>query len=90
MADACYGCVHSRPIEGRFLACWHPATARAHDDQLAPWITACGNALPLAVPGLTVEGCRGGVEMGQFSWPFRFDPIWLVSCDGYEPESEAA
>ena len=35
----------------------------------------------------TVVGNKHGIENGWFFWPFNFDPVWLESCDGFEPES---
>lgn len=29
-----------------------------------------------------------GIRNGWFFWPFNFDPIWLKSCTGFEPQSE--
>lgn len=31
-----------------------------------------------------VEGDDYGRRSGWFSWPFNFDPVWLVSCDGFK------
>ena len=36
-----------------------------------------------------------GKKMGWFSWPFNFDPVWLISCDSFkgrdnDPECEDA
>lgn len=91
MSGACWGCLHSRTIPGNaHLACHHPATLVAHRHPLAPVITVTGNALPLAVPGLSVAGLDQGIDRGWFAHPFNFDPVWLVACDGYAPEDEAA
>ncbi len=30
------------------------------------------------------EGQPHGIKNGWFSWPWNFDPVWLVSCDGWE------
>ena len=30
-----------------------------------------------------VEGNRHGIRSGWFRWPFNFDPVWLISCDGF-------
>lgn len=24
-----------------------------------------------------------GVRSGWFTWPFDFDPVWLLNCDGF-------
>ena len=31
-----------------------------------------------------VKGALPGIRNGWFNWPYSFDPIWLVSCDGFE------
>ena len=33
------------------------------------------------------EGHEQGKRGGWFRWPANFDPIWLVSCDGFSPNS---
>ena len=35
-----------------------------------------------------VEGNPIGIRGGWFHWPFNFDPIWLVSCDGFSDNPE--
>lgn len=25
-----------------------------------------------------------GVAHGWFNWPWNFDPVWLVACEGFE------
>ena len=30
-----------------------------------------------------VEGDAHGQRSGWFMWPHNFDPVWLVSCDGF-------
>lgn len=92
MMNACYACVHHREIPGNtHLACRHPSTAAAHANPLASLIAATGGAMPLpSPPGLNVKLHTHGIRMGWASWPFNFDPTWLVECDGYTPEAEAA
>lgn len=91
MSGACYGCLHHRPIAGNaHLSCRHPATAHAHQNALAAVISTMGNALPLAVCGLDVVFEAYGIAQGWASWPYNFDPAWLVRCDGYQPAEEAA
>lgn len=28
-----------------------------------------------------------GMQKGWAWWPHNFDPVWLESCDGYEPSN---
>jgi len=30
------------------------------------------------------KGNRYGIQNGWFFWPLNFDPVWLISCDGFE------
>ena len=36
----------------------------------------------------SVEGDAHGIRSGWFMWPFNFDPVWLVSCDGFSDKPE--
>jgi len=31
-----------------------------------------------------VVGDKHGKRKGWFLWPINFDPVWLVSCDGFK------
>jgi len=31
-----------------------------------------------------VTGHLHGIRRGWFLWPFDFDPVWLITCDGFE------
>jgi hypothetical protein len=31
-----------------------------------------------------VKGHEIGIRGEWFMWPFNFDPVWLISCDGYQ------
>lgn len=30
-----------------------------------------------------VKGHPHGIRRGWFLWPVNFDPVWLLSCDGF-------
>lgn len=36
----------------------------------------------------TVRGHDHGITHGWFYWPLNFDPVWLVSCDGFAPQEQ--
>lgn len=38
--------------------------------------------------GAKVVGHDHGMSMGWFKWPVNFDPVWLVSCDGFSDRPE--
>lgn len=33
-----------------------------------------------------VLGDAHGIRNGWFRWPVNFDPVWLLSCDGFSTE----
>ncbi len=33
--------------------------------------------------GAKVVGHAHGIRRGWFIWPLNYDPVWLVSCDGF-------
>lgn len=35
-----------------------------------------------------VTGRLHGIRNGWFWWPINFDPLWLVSCDGFKTFEE--
>jgi len=35
-----------------------------------------------------VEGNEVGIRRGWFHYPYNFDPVWLINCDGFENEIE--
>ena len=35
-----------------------------------------------------VEGDKYGIKNGWFDWPFSFDPVWLIKCDGFKRKEE--
>jgi hypothetical protein len=37
-----------------------------------------------------VTGHSHGIVHGWFWWPINFDPVWLISCDGFNPTDERA
>lgn len=42
----------------------------------------CNNILGVGV----MEANTYGVKMGWFLWPYNFDPVWLIKCDGFTPK----
>lgn len=35
-----------------------------------------------------VLGDNHGIENDWFFWPFNFDPVWLIHCDGFKRKEE--
>ena len=53
----------------------------AHSRCLHP--SAKSVVTPVSEKGLSVKIARG-----WFNWPFKFDPGWLLECDGFEAREE--
>lgn len=83
---ACHECVHHRILATGATACRHPLTAAAHKLPIAATIEAMGHALPLPVPGMRVTASQQAIVLGWWSWPYSYDPAWLVDCDKFEAE----
>ena len=37
---------------------------------------------------LNVSYSKHGFNNGWFFWPINFDPVWLETCEGFEPQPE--
>ena len=35
---------------------------------------------------LEIQGHDTGLRGGWFMWPVNFDPVWLISCNGFKEE----
>ena len=70
----CYKCKHrSELVYSAHSECKHP---------LALYELAAN------LNGASVLGVRGnahGIKKGWFMFPFNFDPVWLDSCNAFEP-----
>lgn len=33
---------------------------------------------------LKVKGDEVGIRNGWFMWPYNFDPVWLIECNGFK------
>ena len=37
-----------------------------------------------------IEGNRQGIIRGWFSWPYNYDPVWLITCDSFTPKEASS
>lgn len=85
----CYNCVHRRDLVGdAHSRCAHPDVGNADALQSAMAILASvGRTGPVAdidtADKLNIECNPHGLMNGWFNWPYNFDPVWLVRCDGF-------
>ncbi len=90
MSDACYGCIHRRPLPGSA----HSRCAKGVE--LAGGSAAVAELFGLFGAGLDGLAAKHGVVgtdhaklRGWFAWPFNFDPVWLEACALYESREQA-
>jgi len=94
MKPNCYECKHRGGVPGScHSSCHHPAFKAVHDDPLMGIMAifgSVGRAAPLQVTSDTckVVGNEHGRRRGWFNHPMDFDPVWLVSCTGFEKKAE--
>lgn len=86
----CYTCRHRRNTPGSaHIRCEHPSLKGAHDNPLVELMAifaSVGRAPPMALSTkeLNIQADPHGVRKGWFNFPWNFDPVWLLNCDGYE------
>lgn len=93
MKPDCYQCIHRRDVLGsRHSSCHHPSVRAVSTDPLVELIGLLGTGsgfegLPLDGPAATLQvtGHAHGRRNGWFLWPVNFDPVWLQTCQGFEP-----
>lgn len=84
----CYSCKHRRSIPGNcHISCKHPAIASVFGHPLAEFVVMGGGIPPVLAEVIGVTAHEHGIRSGWFSWPFNFDPNWLVTCNGHETDS---
>lgn len=47
--------------------------------------TRCLHPSPLSN---SVKGDKYGIKSGWFLYPFNFDPVWLIKCDGFKEKNK--
>lgn len=78
MMNKCYECIHRGTIPGdAHSRCRHPQVEK----MLLDSFTIVENPLG-------VTGNAHGIKSGWFFWPFNFDPVWLLSCNGFEEKEK--
>ena len=63
----CYKCKHRHDLPGN-----------AHSTCEHPLLKS-----DLGTNPLNIKGRELGIKRGWFLFPFNFDPVWLLNCDGF-------
>ena len=71
----CYECTYRRELP---FSC--------HSKCVHPLIKEKGPIKASDLLGIRAES--HGIRNGWFRWPYDFDPIWLISCDGFKEKEE--
>ena len=99
MADAkpnCYECKHQGDNPGSaHIRCQHPKCSSKGANPLAEVFAILGSvgrgpgAIDFdAAKELGIVGDAHGIRRGWFQFPYSFDPVWLVACNGFEKKEK--
>lgn len=86
----CITCIHRGRVYGStHSTCKHPSLKSFYETpvlQLMSIFASVQRVPPINVSSkqLNIKGNPRGIKNGWFNFPFNFDPIWLLNCDGYE------
>lgn len=90
----CYNCIYRKSIPGdAHSVCCHP---KANPDSnelngISALTTILGKYMGVLFfrnNPLNVTGVEYGIDNGWFNWPWNFDPVWLLTCDGFTKREE--
>ena len=89
--NECYQCIYRRDIPGdAHSRCAHPRIPKLSDifsiyQEMTSGIKSQGVPKEQAIH---VIGDPHGIRKGWFYWPVNFDPVWLISCNGFTAKEE--
>lgn len=89
MSMACYDCKYVGDVPGScHKMCTHPSIKENKGAELMSVFASVGRCDPVVDRGaattLNISAVPQGVEGGWFNWPYNFDPLWLINCDGFK------
>ena len=80
----CYECQYRGNIPGdAHSMCHHPEVKQDGNMFTALIGMMSGDNLG-ASKKLNIKAQAHGVRSGWFMWPANFDPVWLISCNGFK------
>lgn len=95
MKPDCYKCIHRREIPGdAHSRCVHPSLGQQDDNPFSAVVAlvrgAADGTWKAQLRALGITAHTHGVRSGWFMWPANFDPVWLLTCNGFEQKQGAA
>ena len=84
----CYDCKYRGTVSGSVhSSCQHPEAGALNDDPLMnifAIFASVGRTAPMqGKTTLHIVSHPTGIRRGWFNWPWNFDPVWLLECDGF-------
>ncbi len=87
----CYECHWKEDLPGSaHVKCIHPLLPddKTTNNQIATLMAVLLTArkVPFSLSGnnpIGVVGNERGINNGWFNFPYNYDPIWLLKCDGF-------
>jgi len=84
----CYNCKWRGTIPGdAHFRCLHPEV-KIDDNPIGALMDMLGGKANQAIKKLHITGNPAGIRRGWFHWPANFDPVWLLTCDGFEKKEK--
>jgi hypothetical protein len=84
----CYDCRWRDTIPGDVHSrCRHPLVDN-NADLVEVIIGVFSGDYDKAVKKLQIKGHPEGIRKGWFIWPANFNPVFLLTCQGFEPKKE--
>ena len=88
----CYKCIHKGTVPGSaHLCCKHPEVEQGKNP-LAEIASILGGGTIRSENGpgekLGIKMDAHGVARGWCNWPYDFDPVWLIQCQGFIEKRE--
>lgn len=83
----CYECKYRRSLPyDAHSECVHPLITDA--DRILTGFSLLANIRLGAMKRMNVScNSENAIRKGWFFWPLNFDPVWLATCDKFEPKS---
>ena len=86
----CFECKWRANLPGdAHSRCNHPLNKSSNNpfEEMMAIFASVGRVDPVtgnAARELNIQASEHGIRKGWFNWPYNYDPVWLLNCDGFE------
>ena len=89
----CYECKWQQELVGSaHINCVHPKIKYVADNPLGKMMGMLlgvrGMPFNMKYNPIGVVGDPYGINKGWFNFPYDFDPLWLIKCNGFDPKEK--